>query len=211
MSQKKVNVLTYDISWRIKNVHSNSKDKYIKEYKSFRTSGKPDYINDSMEIYKNPTYRMFVESMLLSGFSDEECTQFFGCEERVIKFYKKMFFDVGPIIHSEAKKIMIAKEATPNEQNLKMCAVKFGKEFIKWFVGLTNDLDEAYIAKLRKRLFDGLLMKSLGHEFEGSSSVNMNSYLKIIAMLNKDENSKPKEGNQLQNIVNHFAKFFEDG
>jgi len=210
MPSKKPNILTHDVSWRIKKVHSDSKDKYIKEYKKFRESGKPEYIDDAIEIYKNPTYRMFIESMLLSGFSDLECIEFFGCEEKVIAFYKKMFFDIDPIMKSEAKKLMIAKEALPNEQNLKMCAVKFGKDFVKWFIGLTDDLDEKYIAKLRKRLFDGLLLKSLGHEFEGSSSSNMNSYLKIISMLNKDDINKPKEGTQLQNIVEHFAKFFDN-
>ena len=210
MSQK-TNILTYDISWRSKKVYSSSKDKYIVQYRKYLKTKKPDYVAEALEIYRNPVYKMFLESMLLSSCSDDECTEFFGCETRVITFYKKVFFDIDPVMGSKAKKIAIAKEARPNEQNLKMCAVKFGKEFIRWFVGVDKELDDEYIDLLKKRLNDGLLLKSLGHEFEGSMSGNMGTYLKMIGMVKQSLNERQSEGGLgVKDVIDHFAKFFEN-
>lgn len=208
------NILSYEIDWRIKNVHNkNSKDKYIKLYRKFKDKHKPEYIADSVFIYQNPISKMLMESMSLSGMSDEEVADYFGCELDAIEFYKKMFFDIDEVRASKMKLLLIANSGLPNEIQLKSTAVKFGKEFMKWYLGLTDKFNDEFDQKLLDRLDSGVKIKSLGHEFVDSGSDRMNNYLKLIGIIDKKEAMKAEvkrqnSGKEYSDIVSHLNKCF---
>ena len=205
-----INVLSYDISWRLKNIHNkDSKDKYVKMYRRHRETGNPKYVNDTLEIYKDSTMKLFLECMLLSGFDVDECVEFFNCDPKAITFYQKMYFDIEPIKGSTAKLLMIANSGKPSEVSLKLCAVKFGKQFIRWFIGLDDRLDEEFLDRMKGRLTDGVIVKSLGHELTSSTSTDMNMYLKMISLV-KDKDDNNKLTGSIKNIVDHFAKILDN-
>jgi hypothetical protein len=205
-------VLSYDTGWRLKSLSSpdNTDDIYIADFLSFRKTGRPEYISDTIEIYKDPMLRLFIECMLLSGFSDDECLEFFGCSASAIVMYKKMYFDIEPVSGSLAKLIMVAKNGTPNEQSLKLCAVRFGKQFVRWFIGLDSNLDDEFLASMKSRIDDGIVLKTLGHEFVGSTSPDMNMYMRMISHINKSKKDCVGSDNMIKDIVGHFSGIMKD-
>jgi len=210
-SKKTINVLSYDVAWRIKSISYPKRDKYILSYNRFKRTGKPEYAGEAMLIYKNPQWKLFMECMILSKFTNDECVDYFGCDADTIDFYRHMYFDIDPVIHSLAKKYEVSRSARPNEVNLKLCAIKFGKPFVRWFVGLDNHVNEEYIESIKQRLNDGIVMKALGHEFVGSSSDDNNMYLRMISMIKNDdrEAKRSKQGVGMGHIVDHLSVFFE--
>lgn len=203
---KPTNIFSYDIAWRFKSL-SSEEDKYIKTYNRFKRRGIPAYVGEAIEIFKNSMFKLFLECMFLSDFDTEECVEFFGCDPKAINMYKKMFFDIGPVQHSKARMLSIAKSGRPNEEDLKLCAVKFGKEFVRWFIGMDEGLSDEYLEKMKNRLTDGIVIKSLGHEFTGSASREMNAYLKMINTIRSTDDKK-QFGTSVTNIVDHFSKVF---
>ena len=203
---KAPNVLLYDIAWRSKTIES--KDRYVKAYRKFKETGKPEYIGEAVKIYASPQWKLYLECMLLADCSNEECLEYFGCDEKVIEFYKKIFFDIDPVIDSPAKKYEIASQGRPVEVNFKMTSVKFGKSFIRWYLHLDDQVDEEDLEKFKTRLDNGVVMKALGHELIGSAEQDNNMYMKMIAMV-KAHDKKNKISGNLNEIVEHFKGFFE--
>ena len=200
--------LLYDISWRQKSLSKKGiKDKYIDIYNQYKGSGKPEYVAETKAIYNEPRYRMFMECMILSGFTNPECVEFFGCDSKAVTLYKKIYFDVDPIRKSKARLLKLAEDSLPSEKILKICAVKYGKDFIKWYIGVEETLNSDFLEKMRTRLGDGVLVKALGHEFSGSASKEMSTYIKLISLAKQDDD-KNDLGASVNNIVGHFSKIF---
>lgn len=205
----KVSPLTYDIGWRLKTLHKHSSDPYVRIYKGFKQRGTPSYVEDTLAIFNTGKMKLFIECMLLSGFEYCECVDFFGCSVKAIEFYEKMFFDVGPVRNSTARLLMIADEGHDNEKWLKLSAVKFGKDFIRWYIGLDKTLNKGFLLKMRGRLTDGVLLKALGHEYSGNSEMTM--YLKMISAVKESiPKGSDKENKSIEMIADHFSKILKN-
>jgi hypothetical protein len=202
------NILSYDISWRIKNL-STPRDKHIGAYKRFLKTNKPSYVSDALAIYKDPMLKLYLECMLLADFTVDECVEYFGCDNKSIEFYKKMFFDIDCVSNSKAKLLMIARDCRANEGSLKLCAVNFGKEFIKWHLGIDKNLSDDFIRRVKRRLIDGVALKSLGHEFIDATSGNMGGYLKMLSAIKNDPRFDDKsDGDTETEIMLHLKQCF---
>jgi len=203
-----MSVLNYDVSWRIKSI-TTKKDKFINLYNKNLSGKKISYIEEAISIYGNSSFKLILECMLLCNFPKDECIEYFGCEEKTIDFYKKMFFDIDPVRHSKAKLLSIAYEGNPNEINLKISTIKLGEEFLKWYLGLKKTLDPNFEEILQERINNGLIIKSIGHEFVNATSSEMNTYLRIISTTNKKD-TRENTSKDIEAIIGHFAKAFSN-
>jgi len=202
-------MLSHDPLWRLKSLYkTRSKDIYIKDFVSYKKTKKPDFIQDVIQISTDPTLKLFMESMLLADCSIEDIREYFGCEPKIIEYYKKIYFDIDPIKISKIKLLQTARCGLPNEVELKVCSVRFGIPFIKWYIGLENNLDSEHIKKIKKRLQSALLIKSLEHEIG-----NLNDYLKIQKLINDiDKNEKDDtNNNEYDEIMGQFSKVLTKG
>ena len=202
------NPLLYDISWRSKFSNKEAtKDKYIEVYRKYLSLGKPEYAEEMKVLQSDPEFRYHLECLLLSGCTNTECMEYFGCDSKAITLYKKIYFDIDPVKKSKARLLQIARSGNESELVLRVCSVKFGKEFIRWYLGMDETLNTEYIERMKTRLSDGILIKALGHEFSGSTSKEMNAYIKLINIVMRDID-KGDLGSSVNNIVGHFSKIF---
>ena len=204
------NPLLYDIAWRSRLTDKDKKrDKYIDAYRKYMDTGLPEYAAEMKALQSDPEFRYHLECMLLAGCTNPECVEYFGCDSKAITLYKKIYFDLDPIKRSKARLLQIARGGEKSELVLRICAVKFGKEFIRWFLGIDENLNSEYIERMKIRLSDGILIKALGHEFSGSTSKEMNAYMKLINMVTKADD-KNDLGSSVNKIIGHFSEIFAD-
>lgn len=211
MAKKIVPVISYDPKWRYKQQYkTNIKDKFFNLYKRFKSTGKPITMKEAVAIDRDSFLRTRLETLLLSGFTEEECARYYGVDERVIHYFCKIFFDIDPIFHSKPKLMQIARDSSTEQKELvaKIGAVRFGKEYIKFSIGLYDEIDENYVDNCRERVYNGLIIKSLSHELVGCSKDEMKGYIDILKNVNNVEIGKGiKES--AEDMMSHFAKFFE--
>lgn len=214
-------VLTYDPRWRSRSVSDKrTKDKYLREYKSYKKKKKPGVISDAEHIHYTYSMRVKMEVMLIScDFEIEEIAEYFGIPEEVVEYYEKIFFDVEAIKKSEVKKVELAEDCENEaEKYAKLGAIRYGRTFVNYMLG--RDIDEPetdeFVYAAKKRLHDGLVIKSLGHEFLGSNSNDMSKYLKMMSQFNKMKTKEDKEdedgliGNLVRTVCDKFNEISED-
>ena len=200
-------LLSYDIYWRIKEVnkfknkpfyngmdYESIQDKYVKSYLKFLNDELPDkearVWDDVVYIAKNPNLRLPMELLAISGTKDSDIASFFGVSSTVVKFYKKMFFDIDPIKRSKAKLLEIAQNKIGKTRTLYLAAVKYGSAFVKIYLGVDR-VNEKEILGLLQMLNNSILAKGLNHEFiDMNSELYSKIFLKLFSLIDKIFNKK---------------------
>jgi len=161
-------ILTHDITWRLKRLYDKSySDEYVEYYRTYLESKTPEWFEDVLAIQQNKLFRVYLQLMLLVDCSIDECCKFFGCDAKVIETYKALFYDIDPIKHSKIKLLDLARQCIDeDERNLKLLALRLGKPFVLWYIGISDKMDTQVQELYKNRIINGLLIKALGHEID---------------------------------------------
>lgn len=208
-------LLAYDIGWRLKALSHDKRDPVIRLYHKYQAKQQPAYVGAALFIYQHATCRTSIETMLLADVPVADIAKYFGVSETAVDYYAQLCYDVVPVRASKMKLLLIAQHSLPSDIALKTCAVKFGASFIAWYYGITPTLPADYSQGIEQRLQDGLLLKTLGHEFVNADSAQMQQYLNIFKVF---KNRKAAESaataaatsssQELQSLLDHFGKSF---
>jgi hypothetical protein len=204
-------IFSYKLDWRYREAigGGGSKDAVVTGIRKFKKKPNDKSFRIVFDIYDNPLYKRTMETMLLAGCLYSDCASFFGISESDVDLYRKSFFDVEPILGSRARLMAEAMGSSDYEREMKLCAVKFGREVILHLIDSKNEVDED---ELKKRIRSGLLVKSLGHELVGSGSEAMDRYLRIIDRSverpGPKKDSDSGEGSIEKQLKEHFKQFF---
>lgn len=208
------NPLSIPLDWRYRTSKNKTKsvDDIIKGLRRFYKTPdqkKYEHFKIIFEIYENKMYKCNMESMLLAGCKHEDCADYFGIDVGTVALYESVFFDMSKIRNSKARVMKEALTSLSSEKELKLCAAQFGSEVLLNILGVCNTIDSN---KLIKRIKDGILVKTLGHELVGSNSTSMNSYLKMMATVipkAEVEAQSSQFSNKADDALKYLSNFFE--
>ena len=135
-------------------------DDYCKRLREFLLEGKEDReIQNVRRMHKTPFIKDQMESMLLTGMSEDECAEKFGIDRTSVRLYKKLFFDID-LKKSEVERASAVDGArTLKERSVKSIAVRFGKDPLLFFLGHKVKVKAHTIEELKTRLEFALLAR----------------------------------------------------
>lgn len=106
--------------------------------RKFYTSKEPAFVGVALAFNDSPTKRLLVESFLLASDDDQELAKILRCDEKTLGFYRRMFYDVSHATRLDIFEYL--QTLAPEEKVLKMMAIQYGPNFLKWFLfGLPCD------------------------------------------------------------------------
>ena len=90
---------------------------------------------------------------------------------------------------------------------MKSCAIRFGREFILWQLGLEYSFSDKFIEKAKKRIMDGMVAKCLGHEFVSPESPDMKKYIDLFSFVKKHDSADGPD--PFDGIISQFNGAFK--
>jgi hypothetical protein len=144
-------------------------------------------------------FRRQIEALILIEYTDEEIAEAFSVSVPVISMFRQMFFDIPPNLGNLIKKYLAQSDKDVEGKELKITAVKYGKEFLNFWL-MDDDKPIQDIAKEFQ-----LIQKSLLSKLKGLDKINLNSIgfrnaLKAIEILFADVHKK-REGDVAEKFV----------
>lgn len=193
-----MSILSHEPRWRSRSLGiKNIKDRYLTEYRKYRSKRTKSnaFFDDVEYIYGNSSMKFAMELMLICGeYEKEEIAEFFGVEEKIVEYYEKIFYDIEPIKNSRMKLMQVSQDCdNPQEKQAKLAAVRFGKNVVNSMLGLSIENREDFIQDAKMRIHDGLVVKSLGHEFVSSTDKEMDKFLKLMSSYGRMKVDKVEE------------------
>ena len=197
--------------WRYENACADSasyNDEYIEEYKKYLKgkSVSKDCIAAHV-LFSNAWFKNRIEIFTLAGYSSEEIAEEFGVSEGAIIFFKKMFFDIPPASTKILKEYIVSLEDVEEIKEIKIAAVKYGKEYIDyWMFGKPMpqaNLDAEYAALQR-----ALLQKIKEIDEVSMGSKEYGHVLRTIDALFYDQIKSKKDGNYSQMAQDVFNDLY---
>jgi hypothetical protein len=194
------------VDWRFKAVRGelqdvkyDANDEAIVRYKSFYKGKKDELCESTAFLYENLFFRRQIEALILIEYTDEEIAEAFSVSVPVISMFRQMFFDIPPNLGNLIKKYLAQSDKDVEGKELKITAVKYGKEFLNFWL-MDDDKPIQDIAKEFQ-----LIQKSLLSKLKGLDKINLNSIgfrnaLKAIEILFADVHKK-REGDVAEKFV----------
>jgi len=184
--------INYKTDWRLlqarqliekKEDPQNAPDIYIQEIMKYITSDNPiPFVSLAFEMFKDTWYRARIEGLVISGVSLKEIGNFFDFSFASLEYYTKIFFDIEPLAGRGSFLKLIEEKLIPREvKEYREMGIRFGEDYLKWKLGLTDTLSEQQRSDLMSKVGDALLIRAVeidSSEIEAFDKVK--TYLELI-------------------------------